>query len=68
MLPKHFDHNLLMFKISQGLCTCQAKPFESSVMYAGKVSAYPSEAPFRSSTQGIKLIIVDERKAPWHSG
>ncbi len=29
-----------------------SKPFQPSLMFAGKAAAYPNEAPFRSFTPG----------------
>ncbi len=43
--------NLQMFIISWGYCPWR-KPFQLNLMFADKVGAYPSEAPFRCSTLG----------------
>ncbi len=40
------------------------KPFQSSIMFAGKAGAYPSEAPFRYSNLGYANIRLGWKGLP----
>ncbi len=44
----------LVFKPGSG------RPFQSSLMLAGKAPAYPREAPFRCSTQGKATYLANK--------